>query len=187
MVRNMDNNDVIIEGDLNAISDRPLFEALNFLFLRQKIADWIWLAICVFCIVFYLVIASIYGFDIYIIILTVLVSTACVFAVIRLFVKTPRQIKASAAQFRKAAAAGHYVYYPDRRVVIRKDTTSTLRYEEIFKAKELKYSWIFYVGEKDAWQILIHDRDSYPDEEHYEKALELLLSGVPEKSIKHRK
>ncbi|MBO4501841.1 MAG: hypothetical protein J5760_06320, partial [Clostridia bacterium] len=77
--------------------------------------------------------------------------------------------------------------YPDRRVMSDAENSVTVRYDEAFRAKELDDCWLIYIGEKDAWGLLICAKESYSVPGHYEKAIELLLSNVPEKNIKRLK
>ncbi len=180
----MDNDTVVLEGELNPVSDRVLNETLDHIFFRQKLYDWIYLAVCVCAAVFFL---AVYGFDPNNMLLFIVLCACSLLAVFFVAVSLPKRKKACADQIRKRATSGHYIYYQDRRVCIREDSTSTVRYDEFFKAVELKNTWLLYIGEKNAWEVMMVSSDMFLEQGHYEKALELMLSKVPEKNIKHRK
>jgi len=181
----METNIPIIEGDFIPISDQTLYSAYNSLFKRLRISYYVGMAI--FALAFGLLAVSsfIHGKTVSGIFYVVM---GCVLELIYakfVFRDIPKKINAGVAQTRKLhSGTEHYVYYSDRRVVTGTENTHTVRYEEIFKAQELKDCWVFYVGEENSWSLLIVAKESYTVPGHFEKALELLLQYVPEKNIK---
>lgn len=184
----METNIPIIEGDFTPISDRTLYSAYSSLFKRIRISYYAGMA--VLAVVFggqaaygFINGNTLWG--------AVFAGVGCVLVLLYakfLFKDIPKRINAAIAQSRKfQTGTEHYVYYSDRRVVTGSENTFTVRYEDIFKAQEIKECWLFFVGDENSWSLLTVAKESYTEPGHYEKALELLLSKVPEKKIKRRK
>ena len=181
----METNIPVIEGDFAPISDKTLYSAYNSLFKRLRTSYYAGMAIFAVAFGFFAVSAFIHGKTVS---GAVYAGVGCALELLYakfVFKDIPKRINAGVAQTRKLhSGTEHYVYYSDRRVVTGTENTLTVRYEEIFKAQELKDCWVFYVGEENSWSLLIVAKESYTEPGHYEKALELLLQYVPEKNIK---
>ncbi|GEM_PF-5205613 len=184
----MDNQIPVIEGDLTPITDKTLNYVLGSLFRKARIYYIILFPIFTVLSCVLAVYDFKKGYTATAVLYIVLGLVFVLFCAKTLILDIPKKIKACVSQFRKNhPGPEHYVYYPDRRVMSDAENSVTVRYDEAFRAKELDDCWLIYIGDKDAWELLICAKESYSEPGHYEKAIELLLSNVPEKNIKRLK
>ena len=184
----MDNSIPVIEGDLTPITDETLNYVFGSLFRKARIYYIILFPVITVMCGMLAVYDFMKGYTATAVLYIVIGVIFVLFCAKTLILDIPKKIKACVSQFRKNhPGPEHYVYYPDRRVMSDSENSATVRYDEVFKAKELHDCWLFYMGEKNAWDLLYCAKECFSEPGHYEKAVELLLSNVPEKNIKRLK